>query len=64
MTAHTMKAAVPWMLVALALVLGGCGSGSGQRIMSVFQSKARQDLSAGIKEYECPLRRKFNPACG
>jgi len=52
MTAHTMKAAGPWMLVALAVVLAGCGSGSGQGIMSVFQSKAQQDLSAGIKGYE------------
>jgi Tfp pilus assembly protein PilF len=40
------------MLVALAVVLAGCGSGSGQGIMSVFQSKPQQDLSAGIKKYE------------
>ena len=23
-----------------------------------------QQIRAGIKEYECPLRRKFNAACG
>jgi Tfp pilus assembly protein PilF len=52
MTAHTRKAAVASMLVALAVVLAGCGSGSGPGIMSVFQSKPQQDLSAGIKKYE------------
>lgn len=40
------------LAVAVALLLGGCGSEPVRAIHSVFQSKAEQALAAGLRQYE------------